>query len=383
MGTGRRANRGRPSLARGRALRRFRTSISDAFEFGDQAVVGGLPAVALGDRPAEGCAWGVPRGGRAGREGRRAGVVAGGVEVPAGVAADLGQGRRVGQGDRGSPGPSPRRPGCRSSRRARGTPGRSPRRRRRGARSPGDSRASGSGDRPPAAAIAACGGVRASSSVPVPSRTRASSPRGHLGQPRPPRGSAGAGSCAAGSWPPRAGKAARGAGPGRPAPRPARVRVGRLEEEVLGGVGHVGHPSSALREMLEEPLGVEARDREDQVGPAKTRPSRSRGPGPRLEVLQHVVAGHGPARLPGGEGVLGRAVDPVDRPGPATRAAARVEPPPSQERGASGRATRGAAGDRGTPSRPARPARSSGPETSGARPRAAAPAARAAPGRAA
>ena len=97
---------------------------------------------------------------------------------------------------------------------------------------PGDSRASGSRPARPAAAIASRSG-RASVSDPVPSSTRASSPAATSGS-RPPPGPAGPGSSAAGSWPPRAGRARPAAGPGRPRTAARSRAVGRLEEQVLG-----------------------------------------------------------------------------------------------------------------------------------------------------
>ena len=66
-------------------------------------------------------------------------------------------------------------------------------------------------------------------------------------------------------------------------------------------------------------------DREDQVGLAEgLRPAARGRRGAVPEVLQDVVAGHGPPGLAGRDAVLGRAVDPVDRRRPAARPAARA-----------------------------------------------------------
>ena len=94
------------------------------------------------------------------------------------------------------------------------------------------------------------------------------------------------------------------------------VRFGRLEEQVLGGVGNVRHAVPAIGEVLQEPLGVEPRDGRDQVGAAKDpRQPGAHGRG-GLEVLQHIVAGHRAAGRAGRQAVFGGAVRPVHRPRP-------------------------------------------------------------------
>ena len=64
-----------------------------------------------------------------------------------------------------------------------------------------------------------------------------------------------------------------------PHPRPFALRR-RLEEQVLRAVGDVRHPPPAVGEGLQEPLGIEPRDRRDQVGAPNVRASRRSRLGP-------------------------------------------------------------------------------------------------------
>ncbi len=88
-----------------------------------------------------------------------------------------------------------------------------------------------------------------------------------------------------------------------------------------------------MREGVQQSLGVEPRDRQDQVGLSE-HPGHPH-PTPRRLVLQElpdVMAGHRLPRPSRGDEELGRAVDPVDRPGPPLDRRPGLDPPPSQER---------------------------------------------------
>ena len=112
----------------------------------------------------------------------------------------------------------------------------------------------------------------------------------------------------------------------------ALVRRGRLEEQVVRRVGYIRHPAPTGREGLQQLLGVEPRDRQDQVGLLEDAGHQLALPRRVVaEELQDVMAGHRPAGLPRRHEELGRAIDPVERPGPPLDRRPRLDPPPSQQ----------------------------------------------------
>ena len=162
----------------------------------------------------------------------------------------------------------------------------------------------------------------------------------------------------------------------------ALARAGRLEEQVLGGVGDLGHAILAPGKRLDELAGVELRDGEDQVGLAE-------GAGQELavlgglepQVLQDVVAGHRHPGLSRRHGILRRAVDPVGRAREPLDRRPGLEPPPPQEVARPDRQLPSREAARARPSRPGRPDGSSGRRSVAARHPPGGRAARAGPGR--
>lgn len=88
---------------------------------------------------------------------------------------------------------------------------------------------------------------------------------------------------------------------------------GGLEEEVVGGVGDEGDGGGQGGEGLADAVGVEVGDREDEVGGAED--AGEEGEAARRaegEILEQVVASDGAAGNAGGDEEFGGSVDPVE-----------------------------------------------------------------------